>query len=41
MVYVENLNLLGTPKELIRIIDYLKMKFEMIDFEKTKFCLIL
>ena len=38
-VYVDDLNLIGTPKELIKTIDYLKKEFEMKDLEKTKYCL--
>ena len=29
IVYVERLNFFETPKKLIRIVDYLKSKFEM------------
>ena len=39
VVYVDNLNLIGTHKELIRTTKYLKNEFEMKDFGKTKFCL--
>ena len=38
-VYVDVLNLIGTPEELIKTIDYLKKEFEMKDFRKTKYCL--
>ena len=38
-VYVDELNLIGTPEELIKTIDYLKKKFEMKDLGKTKYCL--
>ena len=38
-VYVDDLNLIGTPKELIKTINYLKKEFEIKDFEKTKYCL--
>ena len=38
-VYVDDLNLVGTPKELIRTTNYLKNEFEMKDLGKTKFCL--
>ena len=41
IVYVEYLNLVGTLEDLIRIIDYLKSKFEIKDLEKIKFCLSL
>ena len=39
VVYVDDLNLIGTPKELIKIIDYLNKEFEMKDLGKTKYCL--
>ena len=38
-VYVNDLNLVGTPEELTRITNYLKKDFEIKDFGKTKFCL--
>ena len=38
-VYVDNLNLVGTPEELTKTVDYLKNEFEMKDLDKTKFCL--
>ena len=38
-VYVYDLNLIGTPKEFIKTIDYLKKEFEMKDLGKTKYCL--
>ena len=38
-VYVDDLNLIGTPEELIKTIDYLKKEFEMKDLSKTKYCL--
>ena len=38
-VYVDDLNLVGTPEELTRITNYLKRDFEIKDFGKTKFCL--
>ena len=38
-VYVDDLNLHETPKELTRTTNYLKKEFEMKDFGKTKFCL--
>ena len=40
-VYVDDLNLVGTPEELTRITNYLKKEFEMKDLGKTKFCLSL
>ena len=41
VVYVDDLNLVETPKELIRTKNYLKKEFEMKDLGKTKFCLSL
>ena len=38
-VYVDDLNLIGIPEKLIRIIKFLKKEFEMKDLGKTKFCL--
>ena len=38
-MYVDDLNLVGTPKELTRTTNYLKNEFEMKDLGKTKFCL--
>ena len=38
-VYVDDLNWIGTPKELIKIVDYLKKEFEMKDLRKRKYCL--
>ena len=38
-VYVDDLNLIGTAKELTRTTNYLKREFEMKDLGKTKFCL--
>jgi hypothetical protein len=37
-VYVDDLNLVGTPEELTKTVDYLKNEFEMNDLDKTKFC---
>ena len=39
VVYVDDLNLIGTPEELTRTTKYLKNEFEMKDLGKTKFCL--
>ena len=39
VVYVDDLNLIGTFEELIKTIDYLKKEFEMKDLGKTKYCL--
>ena len=40
-VYVGDLNLVGTPEELIRTTNYLKKEFEIKDLGKTKFYLSL
>ena len=37
--YVDDLNLIGTPKELRRTVNFLKREFEMKDLGKMKFCL--
>ena len=41
VVYVNDLNLIGIPEELIRTTKYLKNEFEMKDLRKKKFCLSL
>ena len=38
-VYVDDLNLIGTPKELTKAANYLKKEFEMKDLGKTRYCL--
>ena len=38
-MYVNDLNLIGTPEEFTRTTIYLKKEFEMKDLGKTKFCL--
>ncbi|GKC87238.1 copia protein [Tanacetum coccineum] len=38
-VYVDDLNIIGTPGELPKAIECLKREFEMKDLGKTKFCL--
>ena len=38
-VYVDDLNLVGTPEELTKTAEYLKKEFEMKDIGKTKFCI--
>uniref|UniRef100_A0A2N9FK49 Reverse transcriptase Ty1/copia-type domain-containing protein n=1 Tax=Fagus sylvatica TaxID=28930 RepID=A0A2N9FK49_FAGSY len=38
-VYVDDLNLVGTPEKLTKTADYLNNEFEMKDLGKTKFCL--
>ena len=40
-VYVDDLNLIKTPEELIKIVNYLKKEFEMKDLGKTRYCLSL
>ncbi|KAM2811095.1 hypothetical protein COP1_043796 [Malus domestica] len=40
-VYVDDMNLVGTPKELNKTVEYLKSEFEMKDLGKTKYCLSL
>ena len=37
--YVNYINLIGTPIELQKAIDYLKNEFEMKDLGRTKLCL--
>ena len=41
VVYVDDLNLIGTPEELTRTSKYLKNEFEIKDLGKTKFYLVL
>ena len=38
VVYVDDLNLVGTSEELTKTAEYLKKEFEMKDLGKTKFC---
>ena len=38
-VYVDDLNLIGTPEELTKAANYLKKEFEMKDLGKTRYCL--
>ena len=38
-VYVDDINIVGTPNELTKAIDCLKKEFEMKDLGRTKFCL--
>ena len=40
VVYVDDLNLVETPKELIRTKNYLKKEFEMKNLGKTNFLLV-
>ncbi|KAK2434187.1 putative mitochondrial protein [Trifolium repens] len=39
VVYVDDINIIGTPEELPKAINCLKKEFEMKDLGKTKFCL--
>ena len=39
VVYIDDLNLIGTHEELTRTENYLKREFKMKDLGKTKFCL--
>jgi len=39
VVYVDNLNIIGTPKEVDDARTHMKEEFEMKDLGKTKFCL--
>ena len=34
-VYVDDLNIIGTPKELSKVVECLKKEFEMKDLDKT------
>ena len=38
-VYVDDMNLIGTSKELIETAEILKKEFEMKDLGKTRYCL--
>ena len=38
-VYVDDMNLIGTPEELSKTAEYLKKEFEVKDLGKTKLCL--
>ena len=38
-VYVDDINLIGTPEELAKTFEYLKKEFEVKDLGKTKLCL--
>ena len=38
-MYVNDLNIIGTRKELLEAVECLKKEFEMKDLGKTKFCL--
>ena len=39
VVYVDDLNIIGTLKEILKAVDCLKKEFEIKDLEKMKFCL--
>ena len=39
VVYVDDINLIGTPQKVQKAIEYLKKEFEMKDLGKTKICL--
>ena len=38
-VYVDDINIIGTPKELTKTAEYLKREFKVKDLGKTKLCL--
>ena len=38
-VYVDDINIIGTPEELTKTVEYLKRDFEVKDLGKTKLCL--
>ena len=38
-VYVDDINIIGTPKKLTKTAEYLKKEFEVKDLGKTKLCL--
>ena len=38
-IYVDDINIIGTPEELDKTINCLKKEFEMKDFGRSKFCL--
>ena len=40
-VYVDDLNIIGTPRDIEEASSYLMSEFEMKDLGKTKFCLCL
>ena len=39
VVYVDDMNLIGTPEEIQQTADYLNREFEMKDLGMTKYCL--
>ncbi|KAL0285431.1 UNVERIFIED_CONTAM: Transposon Ty1-MR1 Gag-Pol polyprotein [Sesamum radiatum] len=38
-MYVDDLNIIGSPEEIRQAVDYLKSEFEMKDLDTTKYCL--
>ncbi|KAI3444113.1 hypothetical protein Pfo_000778 [Paulownia fortunei] len=40
-VYIDDMNLIDTPKELANATEYLKKEYEVKDLEKIKLCLVL
>ena len=38
-IYIDDLNMIGTPEEFSKAIKYLKKEFEVKDLGKSKFCL--
>ena len=38
-LYVDDLNLIGTPEGLLETANYLKKEFKMKDLDKTRYCL--
>ena len=38
-IYVDDMNLIGTPEKLSKTAEYLKKEFEVKDSDKTKLCL--
>jgi len=38
VMYVDDLNIIGTHGKIPKIVNYLKKEFEMKDLGKTKFC---
>lgn len=39
VIYVDDVNVIGTFEELLKTIEYLKIEFEMKDTRKIKYCL--
>jgi hypothetical protein len=38
-LFIDDINIIGTPEELPKAIDCLKKEFEMNDLRKTKLCM--